>query len=299
MAGRSARPAARRSSPRSPRPCSATSTATCPLVDAIAAPRLSSRNGKAEDAEPALLGSSVGAALQAHGPRRSPRPRGAAGDRRGHRDPHLSRHAFQAAAEPVRRGGGSAMVVHRSRPLDEHPEGARARMTGDRELAGEPPGQFRVQPPLQRVRAEVLLHDQVRRAAVGQARQPGAAACRAAPPCRPGSAGWTRSPRTAGPSGTSSGVQAWKSASPSGGGVVPGQVQRPLVDVDRPDRGAAGESRPRVSAIGPQPQPRSSRAPVAGGAGACSRAGPRCRRRAGRGRRRPGGLHADLGARPA
>ena len=50
----SARPAARRSSPRSARPSSATSTATCPSSDAIAAPRLSSRNG-AEGAEPPIL----------------------------------------------------------------------------------------------------------------------------------------------------------------------------------------------------------------------------------------------------
>ena len=42
----SARPAARRSSPRSARPSSATSTAACPSSDAIAAPRLSSRNGR-------------------------------------------------------------------------------------------------------------------------------------------------------------------------------------------------------------------------------------------------------------
>jgi len=85
------------------------------LVDAIAAPRLSSRNGKAEDAEPALLGSSVGAALQARGhvlagPTAVPPEIGAVTAIRSY-----SRHHVQAAAEPVRRGGGSAMVVHRSR----------------------------------------------------------------------------------------------------------------------------------------------------------------------------------------
>ena len=70
------------------------------LEDAIAAPRLSSRNGKAEDAEPALLGSSVGTALTAQGPRARRAHRGAAGDRCGHRDPHL-----QPARLP---GGGRA-----------------------------------------------------------------------------------------------------------------------------------------------------------------------------------------------
>ena len=72
------------------------------LVDAIAAPRLSSRNGKAEDAEPALLSSSGrrGApgpwarARRAHG--------GAAGDRRRHRDPQL-----QPAPRPGGRRAGT------------------------------------------------------------------------------------------------------------------------------------------------------------------------------------------------
>jgi gamma-glutamyltranspeptidase / glutathione hydrolase len=84
------------------------------LEDAIAAPRLSSRNGKAEDAEPSLLGSSVGTALKAKGhvlaaPTAVPPEIGAVTAIRTY-----SRHSFQAAAEPVRRGGGSAMVVHRS-----------------------------------------------------------------------------------------------------------------------------------------------------------------------------------------
>jgi gamma-glutamyltranspeptidase/glutathione hydrolase len=84
------------------------------LEDAIAAPRLSSRNGKAEDAEPSLLGSSVGKALTAKGhvlaaPTAVPPEIGAVTAIRTY-----NRHAFQAAAEPVRRGGGSAMVVHPS-----------------------------------------------------------------------------------------------------------------------------------------------------------------------------------------
>ena len=48
------------------------------------------------------------------------------------------------------------------------------------------------EPALQRVGAEVLVHDQARRARRGQAREPASAAARAAPACRSGSAGWTR-----------------------------------------------------------------------------------------------------------
>jgi gamma-glutamyltranspeptidase/glutathione hydrolase len=83
-----------------------------PLVDAIAAPRLSSRNG-IEQAEPALLNSSDSSALTALGHTLAavnPPEIGAATAIR-----IFGNGAFQAAAEPVRRGGGSAMVV---RPLD-------------------------------------------------------------------------------------------------------------------------------------------------------------------------------------
>jgi gamma-glutamyltranspeptidase/glutathione hydrolase len=79
------------------------------LEDAIAAPRLSSGNGK-EQAEPALLNSTDGAALQAQGhvlvlpP--APQQVGAAVAIR-----ILGHDQFLAATEPVRRGGGSAMVV--------------------------------------------------------------------------------------------------------------------------------------------------------------------------------------------
>ena len=78
-----------------------------PLVDAIAAPRLSSRNGAREDAEPAIASGPTGAGLRALGHVLNPtaeigavtaiHPLGGA--------------QFQAAAETVRRGGGSAMVV--------------------------------------------------------------------------------------------------------------------------------------------------------------------------------------------
>ena len=78
-----------------------------PLVDAVAAPRLSSRNGATEGAEPALLNSSVGAGLTALGHRLS--NAGEIGAVTAIRS--LDGGRFEAAAETVRRGGGSAMVV--------------------------------------------------------------------------------------------------------------------------------------------------------------------------------------------
>jgi gamma-glutamyltranspeptidase/glutathione hydrolase len=80
------------------------------LLDAIAAPRLSSRNG-AEQAEPALINSPDGTTLSNLGhvlvlPPAPPEIGAAVGIR------ILRPNLFQAVAEPVRRGGGSAMVVH-------------------------------------------------------------------------------------------------------------------------------------------------------------------------------------------
>jgi gamma-glutamyltranspeptidase / glutathione hydrolase len=81
-----------------------------PLVAAIAAPRLSSRNG-VEEAEPALLDSPTAAQLEALGHVLKLKPEiGAAAAVRIYGDG-----TFTAAAEPVRRGGGSAMVVHPAR----------------------------------------------------------------------------------------------------------------------------------------------------------------------------------------
>jgi gamma-glutamyltranspeptidase/glutathione hydrolase len=78
-----------------------------PLVEAIAAPRLSSRNGKAEDAEPAIESGPSGAALRALGHVLAPNPEiGAATAIR-----ILPGGQFEAAAEKSRRGGGSALVV--------------------------------------------------------------------------------------------------------------------------------------------------------------------------------------------
>jgi gamma-glutamyltranspeptidase / glutathione hydrolase len=85
------------------------------LPEAIAAPRVSQRNSDPGDAEPAFLDSPEAAQLQALGeqfrlvPATAPLPPeigAAAGIAFG-------RHGLlQAAAEPVRRGGGSALVVH-------------------------------------------------------------------------------------------------------------------------------------------------------------------------------------------
>jgi gamma-glutamyltranspeptidase/glutathione hydrolase len=79
-----------------------------PLVRAIAAPRLSSRNGASEQAEPAIADGALGAALASMGHVLTSTPEiGAATGIVLHRDG-----TFTAAAEPTRRGGGSAMVVH-------------------------------------------------------------------------------------------------------------------------------------------------------------------------------------------
>ena len=79
------------------------------LVDAIAAPRLSSRNG-AEGAEPQILNGPDGQALSALGHNLvsagTPNEIGAVTAIHP-----LGGNAFEAAAETVRRGGGSAMVV--------------------------------------------------------------------------------------------------------------------------------------------------------------------------------------------
>lgn len=80
-----------------------------PLVDAIAAPRLSSRNGN-EGAEPQILTGPTGDGLRALGhtlvPGGTPNEIGAVAAIRS-----FGSGIYQAAAETTRRGGGSAMVV--------------------------------------------------------------------------------------------------------------------------------------------------------------------------------------------
>ncbi|WP_369173626.1 gamma-glutamyltransferase [Streptomyces sp. R28] len=78
-----------------------------PLVDAIAAPRASQRNQTTTELEPGLYGSPLRAQLEAigHGFRQNPEIGAATGVQR------LPNGKWLAAAETVRRGGGSAMVV--------------------------------------------------------------------------------------------------------------------------------------------------------------------------------------------
>ncbi|WP_256104813.1 gamma-glutamyltransferase [Streptomyces sp. ODS05-4] len=78
-----------------------------PLVEAIAAPRASQRNAAATELEPALYDSPLRAELEAlgHAFKRNPEIGAATGIQR------LPDGRWLAAAEKVRRGGGSAMVV--------------------------------------------------------------------------------------------------------------------------------------------------------------------------------------------
>ncbi|MFD8734566.1 gamma-glutamyltransferase [Streptomyces sp. NPDC059618] len=78
-----------------------------PLVDAIAAPRASQRNAAQTELEPGLYDSPLRAQLEAIGHSFKPNPEigAATGVQR------LPNGAWLAAAEKVRRGGGSAMVV--------------------------------------------------------------------------------------------------------------------------------------------------------------------------------------------
>ncbi|MFM9372200.1 gamma-glutamyltransferase [Streptomyces sp. Da 82-17] len=81
-----------------------------PLVDAIAAPRASQRNTAATDLEPGLYDSELRQRLEALGHvfKKNPEIGAATGVQR------LPDGRWLAAAEKVRRGGGSAMVVHPS-----------------------------------------------------------------------------------------------------------------------------------------------------------------------------------------
>ncbi|WP_454086145.1 gamma-glutamyltransferase [Georgenia sp. Marseille-Q6866] len=84
------------------------------LPEAIAAPRLSSRNGPASEAEAAIAGTALGEALRARG--HTVTEVGTLGNVTG--IAFLPDGRLQAAAEPERSGGGSAMVV---RPGDVPP----------------------------------------------------------------------------------------------------------------------------------------------------------------------------------
>ncbi|MEE6286806.1 gamma-glutamyltransferase [Georgenia sp. MJ173] len=77
------------------------------LPEAIAAPRLSNRNGAATDAEAGIHDTALGDALRARGHQLN--PTGTLGNVTG--IAFLPGGRLQAAAEPARSGGGSAMVV--------------------------------------------------------------------------------------------------------------------------------------------------------------------------------------------
>ncbi len=77
------------------------------VADALAAPRLSSRNGLSEQAEPDIAAGATGAGLTALGHRLAPTAEIGAATAIAVLGPD----SYVAAAEPSRRGGGSAMVV--------------------------------------------------------------------------------------------------------------------------------------------------------------------------------------------
>ena len=78
-----------------------------PIGDALAAPRVSSRNGSSTELEPSLAGGPVGDNLRRRGHQVKEVDRlGNATGIRVH-----DRRDLEAAAEPTRAGGGSAMVV--------------------------------------------------------------------------------------------------------------------------------------------------------------------------------------------
>ncbi|GAA0368688.1 gamma-glutamyltransferase [Streptomyces blastmyceticus] len=87
-----------------------------PLVDAIAAPRASQRNAATTELEPALWDSPLRSRLEAlgHAFKENPEIGAATGVQR------LPDGRWVAAAERVRRGGGSALVVHPDGPLPKH-----------------------------------------------------------------------------------------------------------------------------------------------------------------------------------
>ena len=93
---------------------------------------------------------------------------------------------------------------------------------------------------------------------------------RAAPPCRCGSAGWTRSVAKRTSAGTSSGATHAHVGEPGRAAFSAHRAAGPLVDVDGPHRRRRAPGAASVSAIGPYPQPRSSRSPAGGGAAAPS-----------------------------
>jgi gamma-glutamyltranspeptidase/glutathione hydrolase len=82
------------------------------LPDAVASPRLSQRNSATTQTEAAFLSTPEAAALQARGQAFTVNTGTGAEIGAATAIEFLGRGLVQVAAEPVRRGGGSAMVVH-------------------------------------------------------------------------------------------------------------------------------------------------------------------------------------------
>ena len=117
------------------------------------------------------------------------------------------------------------------------------------------------QPALQRVAAEVPGDHQPGRRRPGRVGAASAAAARAARPCRSGSAGWTRSGRSVTSAGTSSGAPTrTRSAAPTRAALA-AVSSRARALTSTAQTVAAGATSASTQAIGPNPQPRSSRSP--------------------------------------
>ena len=93
-----------------------------------------------------------------------------------------------------------------------------------------------LQPAVERVGAEVLLHDEDGPSGGRQPAEPACRAARAARPCRCGSAGSTTARRRPGPPAPRPRRRPRTLARPRRSALRPAQVEGPLVHVDRPHR---------------------------------------------------------------
>ena len=189
---------------------------------------------------------------------------------------------FDGGAEPrltVRRGarGGQPSRSVRARSTRKPFVASRAR-TRRRSRPASVVGE----PAVQRVGAEVLLHDEPGVRPGVEPGQPVLRASRAARACRPGSAGSTRSAAKRTSSGTSSGSTALMLLRPRSRGVASHEVEGALVDVDGPHRGIRGLER---QGEGDRPPAAAEVEQVSAcrGQRACRRAAPGCPGRCGPG----------------
>ncbi len=126
------------------------------------------------------------------------------------------------------------------------------------------------EPRNQRIGTEILLHHQIGGTARVKPRQPRhQQLCRASLPTRIGGFDQIRSNvRTAGTCSEPAVLGGMDIAHAVQLGVAAGQLKRAFVHIQRPHVRPSGDSKPNVSAIGPQPQPRSRNVPSSGGSGA-------------------------------